>query len=177
MISLIEESDFRRGFEVMPFHSLSKDGGVKSRASQAGPSEVFVALYKTGKSDDALTISIRFGGKVMEQLGWKRGDFVEIYEGDGDDAGMLQIEKTNDVGGRRLTDPSGLKGDPDAARLYILSKILVRHKLPSVQQTGQAVDFTASKGKLTLKLPSWAEPLSSPGKTTPAAAAPRKRRA
>lgn len=141
----------------MAFHNLATAGGVKSRAPQAQTNEVFIALYNTGKTDDSLTLSIRIGGRVMQRLGWKRGDFVTVHEGSGEDSGMVQIEKAAATG-RRLTDPSGLKTDPDAARIYVLTKAFSLHEFSGDPQPGESVEYEAFKGRLTVSLPKWAKP-------------------
>lgn len=160
----------------MAFHDMSSTGGVKSRASQANPNEVFIALYKTGKTDHSLTVSIRLGGEIMNELGWKRGDFVVIHEGDGPDARHIQIEKGSESSGRRLTDPSGLINDPDAARLYILSKAFALHEMPDTPQTGTACDYSIpEKGKIIVQLPSWAKPVSGTRRARSSVAKPATR--
>lgn len=152
----------------MAFNNLAVSGGVMPRAPQALPDEVFVALYKTGKTDGSLTLSVRLGGKVMRQLGWVRGDFVEISEGNGEEAGLLYLAPGK---GRRLTDPSGKLSDPDAARLYILTKAFVYHSFPGFSQTGEKVNYHISRKKIVIELPMWAKPVRSRQKNNHSVAA------
>lgn len=153
----------------MKFENLAFSGKKKPKGSQARPDEVFVALYDIGNVKNTVTVSIRIGGEVMKQLNWQRGEFAMISESS-EVEGYIRLEKSGLPGARRLTDPSGLKNDPEAARYYVLASTFSLHEMPNRPMPATKADHTIENGALIVRFPPWFTFVKKPAKIVPKAA-------